>query len=206
MNVDLLKRLCETPGVPGREERVRSLIEKEVKGLFDSVETDAMGSLICRRKPRGKDNKPSKAADAKVVMLLCHMDEIGFYVSHVDDDGFLWVNNAGGFDTRNLFSRRVLVCTDGGDIHAFGARGFACVQHAQQQDEPVLELQSSLVPLHGREQPLHRGPGPTLDPTPVEQVDHDGHGGEADAQGEESGVHQRDVGHRRLRRAARRAR
>ena len=56
MNVDLLARLCETPGVPGREERVRSLIEKEIEGLFDSVETDAMGSLICRRKPRGKDN------------------------------------------------------------------------------------------------------------------------------------------------------
>ncbi len=134
MNVDLLKRLCETPGVPGREERVRALIEKEVKGLFDSVETDAMGSLICRRKPRGKDNKPNKAADAKVVMLLCHMDEIGFYVSHVDDDGFLWVNNAGGFDTRNLFSRRVLVCTDGGDIHAVMNPGGKPVHIASQDD------------------------------------------------------------------------
>jgi len=53
INVGLLKRLCETPGVPGREERVRALIEKEVKGLFDSVTTDPMGSLICRRGPRG---------------------------------------------------------------------------------------------------------------------------------------------------------
>ena len=117
MNVDLLARLCETPGVPGREERVSALIQGEIKGLFDSVETDAMGSLICRRKPRGKDNKPSTAKDPKVVMLLCHMDEIGFYVSHIDDNGFLWANPAGGFDTSNLFSRRVLVCTDKGDFH-----------------------------------------------------------------------------------------
>ncbi len=50
-NIELLKRLCETPGVPGREERVRALIEKEVKGLFDTVRTDALGSLICTRKP-----------------------------------------------------------------------------------------------------------------------------------------------------------
>ena len=118
-NLDLLKRLCETPGVPGREERVRELIEQEIDGLFDEVVTDAMGSLICTRKPRGgkkgkKDKKGSGDRPLRV-MLLSHMDEIGFYVTHVDDKGFLWVNPAGGFDTRNLFSRRVLVCTESGD-------------------------------------------------------------------------------------------
>lgn len=124
LNFPLLKRLSETPGVPGREERVRSLIEKEIDGIFDDVSTDAMGSLICRRKPRGKGGKPIKDSgrDARAarkptkVMLLCHMDEIGFYVTAIDKNGFLWMNPAGGFDTRNLFSRRVLVCTDDGDI------------------------------------------------------------------------------------------
>ncbi len=114
MNIDLLKRLCETPGVSGREERVRALIEKESKGLFDEVKTDPLGSLICRRKPRPASKK--KGADPLRVMLLCHMDEIGFYVTHIDDKGFLWVDAAGGFDPRNLFSRRVLVCTDGGEL------------------------------------------------------------------------------------------
>lgn len=120
MNVDLLKRLCETPGVPGREERVRALIEEEIDGLFDEVRTDAMGSLICTRHPRGKaaggGKKKSSQSRPTRVMQLCHMDEIGFYVTYVDDKGFIWLNNAGGFDTRNLFSRRVLVCTEDGDI------------------------------------------------------------------------------------------
>lgn len=116
MNVDLLKRLCETPGVPGREERVRALIQKEIKGLFDSVETDALGNLICTRSPRTASGSVKKAKDPTRVMLLCHMDEIGFYVSSIDDSGFIWINPAGGFDPRNLFSRRVLVCTDKGDI------------------------------------------------------------------------------------------
>jgi putative aminopeptidase FrvX len=121
VNTDLLKRLCETPGVPGREERVRDLIEEEIDGLFDEVETDAMGSLICRRSPRtaGKGKQSKKRAvrgEPRRIMQLCHMDEIGFYVRHVDDKGFLWLNNAGGFDPRNLFSRRVLVVAEDGDF------------------------------------------------------------------------------------------
>ena len=108
MNLDLLKTLCETPGVPGNEERVRDLIKGEIDGLFDAVETDPMGSLLCRRDSTAKD--PTK------VMLLCHMDEIGFLVSHIDEKGFLYLQPIGGFDPRNLFSRRVLVCTDTGDL------------------------------------------------------------------------------------------
>ncbi len=116
MNIELLKRLCETPGIPGREERVRALIEREIEGLFDEVTTDAMGSLLCRRSPRtGSAVSSAGAENPTKVMLLCHMDEIGFYVSHISDKGFVYVNAAGGFDPRNLFSRRVLVCAEGGD-------------------------------------------------------------------------------------------
>ena len=116
LDLDLLTRLCETPGVPGREERVRELIESEIGGLFDSIETDALGSLICRRLPRDANGKKEQVKDAQTVMMLCHMDEIGFYVSHIDDNGYVYLNAAGGFDTRNLFSRRVLVCTDDGEL------------------------------------------------------------------------------------------
>ncbi len=111
MNIALLRRLCETPGVPGHEHRVRDLIQNEIKGLFDEVKVDPMGSLLCRRASR----KAPKKGDPKKVMLLCHMDEIGFLVSHVTDKGFLHVQPVGGFDARNLFSRRVLVSTDDGD-------------------------------------------------------------------------------------------
>jgi len=116
LNTDLLKRLCETPGVPGREERVRALIETEIDGLFDATEIDAMGTLICRRAPRTASGSKRSVKDPKTIMLLCHMDEIGFYVSSIDEEGFLWVSPAGGFDPRNLFSRRVLVCAQKGEF------------------------------------------------------------------------------------------
>ena len=108
MNTDLLRRLCETPGVPGHEHRVRDLITAEIGGHFDEVKTDPMGSLLCRRDATKKG--------APKIMLLCHMDEIGFLVSHITKEGFVHIQPVGGFDPRNLFSRRVLVCTDQGDF------------------------------------------------------------------------------------------
>ncbi len=126
MNIDLLTRLCETPGVPGNEERVRALIESEIGGLFDDVRTDPMGSLHCVRR--------AKSDDAPKIMLLCHMDEIGFLVSHITDKGFVHVLPVGGFDTRNLFSRRVLVCTEGGDLKGVMNPGGKPVHIASAED------------------------------------------------------------------------
>ncbi len=131
LNIDLFRRLCETPGVPGREERVRDLIKKEIKGLFDSTTTDSMGSLICTRKATRKTagrKKPTR------VMVAAHMDEIGFYVRHVDENGFVWINPAGGFDARNLFSRRVLVCTGKGDFEGVLNPGGRPVHIASPED------------------------------------------------------------------------
>lgn len=146
-NIDLLKRLCETPGVPGREERVRDLILSEIDGLFDDVVTDAMGSLICTRHPRpAKKSSKKTPADPARVMLLCHMDEIGFYVSAIDKNGFLWVNPAGGFDTRNLFSRRVLVCAESGDFKAVMNPGGRPIHISSPKDrEKVPEVKEFFV-------------------------------------------------------------
>jgi tetrahedral aminopeptidase len=155
VNVDLLKRLCEVPGVPGREERVRALIEKEVKGLFDEMHVDPMGSLICRRGPRpAKGKKLARAKgsgggrDGRTtrVMLLCHMDEIGFYVRGIDANGFVLVQNVGGFDTRNLFSRRVLVCTKSGDFKAVMTPGGRPIHIASEEDKKkVLEVKEFTI-------------------------------------------------------------
>jgi endoglucanase len=125
-NIELLKILCETPGVPGHEERVRELIRSEIVGFADDVHEDAMGSLHAIRKGKGKS--PEK------IMLLCHMDEIGFLVSHISDKGFLYLQTVGGFDPRNLFSRRVLVCTDQGDLKAVMNPGGRPVHIASAED------------------------------------------------------------------------
>ena len=105
--MELLKTLSELPGAPGREERVRDFIRAEVEQYCDDVSVDAMGNLICLK--RGSAKNPQR------VMLACHMDEIAFYVRSIDDKGFLRVQHLGGFDTRNLFARRVRIQPRKGD-------------------------------------------------------------------------------------------
>ncbi len=99
INVQLLKKICETPGAPGYEARIRALVIKEVQPLVDSLSVDPMGNVIAVKK--GKNPKR--------VMAAAHMDEIGFIVSHIDEDGFLRFHTLGGFDPKTLTSQRVIV-------------------------------------------------------------------------------------------------
>ncbi|HLP52074.1 MAG TPA: M42 family metallopeptidase [Chitinophagales bacterium] len=100
INVSLLKEICEVPGVPGHEQKVRELVQRELKGIADDMYIDNMGNLIAVKK--GKDNN-------KRVMAAAHMDEIGFIVHHIDDNGFLRFHPLGGFDPKTLTAQRVVV-------------------------------------------------------------------------------------------------
>lgn len=106
--MELLKKLSEMPGAPGREELVREFITEQVKDHVDEMRVDAMGNLHCRKKAVGDD--------VQRVMLACHMDEIGFIVRHIDDEGFVRIQQLGGFDTRNLFASRVRIQTRDGKM------------------------------------------------------------------------------------------
>ncbi|MGQ9524235.1 MAG: M42 family metallopeptidase [Armatimonadota bacterium] len=99
MRLDLLKELCETPGLGGREERIRSVFAREMSALTSEVRTDPMGNVIAHLPGKGKPR----------VMVAAHIDEIGFYVNTIDDKGFLRLVNVGGVDIRAVVSQRVLV-------------------------------------------------------------------------------------------------
>lgn len=99
--MELLKRLSEATGVAGREDQVREIIEAELRGVVDTLETDAMGNLHAVKRA-SEDGAPR-------AMVAAHMDEIGFFVKFIDDKGFLRVHQVGGFDPRNLFARQVTV-------------------------------------------------------------------------------------------------
>src|SRR5690606_18516767 len=99
IDVALLKKICETPGAPGFEQRIRKLVLKEVKPLVDEITIDAMGNVITVKK--GKNRKK--------VMVAAHMDEISFVVTHIDEDGFIRFHPLGGFDPKTLTSQRVII-------------------------------------------------------------------------------------------------
>lgn len=98
VNLELLKQICETPGIAGREDRVRAVVADALRPLVDDLRVDALGSVV-----------GTKRGDGPRVMIAAHMDEIGFFVSHIDDNGFLRLQQVGGFDARTLVAQRVLV-------------------------------------------------------------------------------------------------
>lgn len=106
MNFDLLKTLCDAAGVPGQEHDLREIVRKEMADLCDEISTDVMGNVVCRKKGSGQ----------RKVMIAAHMDEIGFVVRHIDDDGFVTLQGLGGHDPRQLFAQRVNVATRSGEI------------------------------------------------------------------------------------------
>jgi endoglucanase len=99
VNIELLKKICLTPGAPGFEHPIRSLLMNELKACVDELTIDAMGNLIAFK----KGTHPTK------LMLTAHMDEIAFIIQHIDDDGFIRFLPLGGFDAKTLTAQRVII-------------------------------------------------------------------------------------------------
>lgn len=99
LNLALLNEICTTPGAPGFEQKVRELVLREISPLVDEVEIDNMGNVYAIK--RGKGNKR--------IMVGAHMDEIGFIVTHIDDNGFIRFHTLGGFDPKTLTAQRVII-------------------------------------------------------------------------------------------------
>lgn len=99
IDLKLLEKICQTPGAPGYEKEIRNLILNEIQGLVDEVELDNMGNIYAIKK--GKADKR--------VMIGAHMDEIGFIVTHIDDNGFVRFHTLGGFDPKTLTAQRVII-------------------------------------------------------------------------------------------------
>jgi tetrahedral aminopeptidase len=102
INVNLLAEICEVAGAPGFEKRIRDRVLEEVSPLVDEIEVDNLGNVFAIKKAK---NNP----EGKKVMIAAHMDEIGFIVTHIDDNGFLRFHTLGGFDPKTLTAQRVIV-------------------------------------------------------------------------------------------------
>jgi endoglucanase len=103
----LLKRLTEACGTPGQEDEIKAILKGELREICDKVTEDELGNVVGFK--RGK----APAAKRKKIMLAGHMDEIGFVVNHIDDNGFLRIVQLGGFDPRNLMAQKVFVIGKG---------------------------------------------------------------------------------------------
>lgn len=104
--LELLKELTEAHGVPGYEAPVRAVVRKYLESL-GTLTQDKIGSVICRKKG---------SSDTPRVMIAGHMDEIGFMVKYITEEGFLKFLPLGGWFDQVLLGQRVVIKTRQGDI------------------------------------------------------------------------------------------
>lgn len=97
-----LEALSMAVGTSGDESAVKNLIYSEVISYPDCVaKTDNVGNLIVSKK--GKKQPKNK------IMFSAHMDEIGFIITHIDENGFLKFSCIGDIDSRVFIGKRLLV-------------------------------------------------------------------------------------------------
>ncbi|MBM3214018.1 M42 family metallopeptidase [Candidatus Poribacteria bacterium] len=102
----LLKDLTEAPGLPGYEDRVRAIFLRALEGI-GTVERDRIGSVACKKV--GSAASPS-------IMLAGHMDEVGWVVRHITDEGYIRFSPLGGWWTQVMLAQRVIVYTSKGEF------------------------------------------------------------------------------------------
>lgn len=98
---ELLRQLCQLDGVAGYEDEVRAFIEEQARPFADELFTDALGSLFVFKKGEKSRRRP--------LMVCAHMDEVGFLVRDITEDGMLHISAVGSVDPRVLIGRRMHV-------------------------------------------------------------------------------------------------
>jgi endoglucanase len=106
MDQDFLLRLLDAPGPSGFETRPARVWRSEAEGFADRVWVDVSGNSVAAVHEEGTPR----------VMLAGHVDEIGLQVTHVDDDGFIYVDEIGGWDPQVLVGQRVRILGREGDV------------------------------------------------------------------------------------------
>lgn len=105
MDLDLLARLVNTPGISGCEDAVQEIVAAEMRAVCDEVRRDRLGNVI------GVRNAPKAPAAGRPlhVALAAHVDEIGAIVRHIDGDGYIRFQRVGGLYAQTLQSQMVVV-------------------------------------------------------------------------------------------------
>ena len=119
-----LTGLMAIPGLSGHEGRVRHAIASRLSSEGIDSRSDRMGNLIATF---------DGAADRPAVMLFTHMDQLGFIVRKIEDDGLVRVERLGGVPERALASQAVTLCVGPGrDVDGVL---YNKAHHATQPDE-----------------------------------------------------------------------
>jgi endoglucanase len=117
-----LSELLATPTVSGFEQRGAAVVKKWLKPHVDEVRTDVHGNTFFALNPDGGPR----------VMIASHIDQIGFLVNHITEQGYLYLVPVGGIDVTVVPGCRLTVHGAGGAVQAVVGRKAI---HLMKEDE-----------------------------------------------------------------------
>lgn len=103
-----IKELTELQGISNQEDNVRQYLKEHMSPYVDTMECFGLGNIFGIKK--------SKNPDAPTIMVAAHMDEVGFMVSKIHDNGTFSVVTVGGWNPYAVSAQRYTLQTKKGDI------------------------------------------------------------------------------------------
>ncbi|WP_085991650.1 M42 family metallopeptidase [Oceanobacillus senegalensis] len=103
--LDLFKNLTELQGAPGNEHRVREFMQSELRKYSDELIQDNLGGVFGVKHGHGPK-----------VMVAGHMDEVGFMVTQITENGMLRFQPLGGWWNQVMLAQRMQVMTKNGPV------------------------------------------------------------------------------------------
>ncbi len=97
--IDLYKKLSMADAVAGREKEVREVISQYIDSAKLKINNDHFGNLYIQ----------THGNHQKKIMIAAHMDEVGFLVRYITEDGFLYLQPLGGWWGHVLLGQTVTV-------------------------------------------------------------------------------------------------
>ncbi len=128
---DFLRSLLDAPGPSGYERAPARVWRAEAETFADAVETDLVGNTYAIVRAREGVENPIR------MVIAGHIDEIGFVITHIDDNGYLWFENLGGWDDQVVVGQRIRVLGIGGDVPGVIGKKAAHLLEASDREKPT---------------------------------------------------------------------
>jgi endoglucanase len=128
-SLDFLKAIVNVPSPSGYEEQAADIYRDYTKAFADKITTDVHGNVAAILNP-----------DASMkVMLAGHMDEIGFIVHYINDDGLLYFSTIGGQDSVIPVGQRVWVHGKRKVTGVIGRKAIHLLEEEERKKKPEIK-------------------------------------------------------------------
>lgn len=122
-----LKDILQTNSPSGCEGQIVSLL-RECMGAFCEMETDTIGNLYMWA---------NKSAEGMAVMISAHADEVGFQVTHIDREGFIYFRSVASVDPQTIPGSKVIALTKNRELHGVIGKKCPHVLEGKERDKPL---------------------------------------------------------------------